>query len=359
MSNGAGINEGSHQRASRRARGRSAVVVALGVLAVASCALGLESSGTVGAAGTGPTLPGTTCPSLPADNVLNTPITDLPVDPHSATWLASMDASTAYLHPDYGPSANAKKPFGIPWEVVPQGTPLVPISFTYADESDPGPYPLSATTPIEGWGAKGDRHAIMVNPATCTLYETFATVYRPGGKSKAGSGAIWNLDSDAMRPLGWTSGEAAGLPILPDLVNYDEVASGVMDHAIQFTATCTQENYVWPGSHEAGQANPDCPPMGARFRLNADFTLPASSCAAMCQTVLATMKTYGLILAQNGSNWFFAGAADTRWTQTEVDQLKQIPASEFQAIDESCLMVNPDSYQALQPGTEAYAQACG
>ena len=343
----------------RNAAGRMAVVISGALVAISLWA----PSPSAGAATTDGTssglLPGTSCPSFPSDDVLNTPITGLPVDPESATWLASMDSGTTYLHPDFGPSARPTKPYGFPWQIVSPSQTLTPIRFEYADESDPGPYPLSATTPIEGWGAKGDRHAIMVNPATCTLYETFATVYRPGGKSKAGSGAIWNLDSDAMRPLGWTSGEAAGLPILPDLVNYDEVASGVMDHAIQFTATCTQENYVWPGSHEAGQANPDCPPMGARFRLNADFTLPASSCAAMCQTVLATMKTYGLILAQNGSNWFFAGAADTRWTQTEVDQLKQIPASEFQAIDESCLMVNPDSYQALQPGTEAYAQACG
>jgi hypothetical protein len=161
-----------------------------------------------------------------------------------------------------------------------------------------------------------------------------------------------------MRPLGWTSAEAAGLPILPDLVNYDEVASGVMDHAIQFTTSCTQESYLWPASHEAGQRNANCPPMGARFRLNANFTLPSTSCSAMCQTVIATMQTYGLILAQNGSNWFFAGTADSRWTQADVDQLKQIPASEFQAVDESCLMVNAASYQALQPGTAAYAQHC-
>ncbi len=302
-------------------------------------------------------LPGTDCPSFPTDDIFNTPITGLPVNPNNATWLAAMDSASTFLHPDFGPSPKETKPYGFPWQIVSPSQSLVPIKFQYSDESDPGPYPLSASTPVEGWGT--DRHAIMVNPATCTLYETFHTRYHPGGKSRAGSGAIWNLDSDAMRPAGWTSAEAAGLPILPDLVNYDEVAAGAMNHAIQFTATCTQESYLWPASHQAGQPASNCPPMGARFRLDASFSLPSSSCSAICQTVVTTMKTYGLILAQNGSNWFFAGTADDRWTSTDVDQLKQIPASEFQAVDESCLMVAPDSYQALQPGTQAYTQSCG
>jgi hypothetical protein len=308
------------------------------------------------AAGTGTVIPGTTCPAFPADNVWNTPVTGLPVDADSATWLASMDASSTFLHPDYGPSKNPKKPYGIPWEIVPSGTPLVPIRFLYASQSDPGPYPLSATTPIE---SGSDRHAIMVEPSSCTLYETWDTHYRPNGKSRAGSGAIWNLESDALRPAGWTSADAAGLPILPGLVNYDEVTSGAMDHAIRFTAQCTQQAYVWPARHEAGVDEPSCPPMGARFRLDADFTLPASSCSAMCQTVLTTMQTYGMILADNGSNWFFQGVADSRWTDAEVDQLKQIPASAFVAVDESCLMVDPNSGQAVQPGTPAYVQQCG
>jgi hypothetical protein len=309
----------------------------------------------------GTTLPGTSCPAFPADNVWNTSITGLPVNADSATWLASMDAGTTDLHPDYGPSGSAKKPYGIPWEIVPEGTPLVPIKFLYASESDPGPYPLSASTPIEHGS---DRHAIMVvadpsDPTSCTLYETWDTHYRSDDKSRAGSGAIWDLDSDALRPAGWTSADAAGLPILPGLVNYDEVVSGTMDHAIRFTAQCTQEASLWPARHEAGQADTNCPPMGARFRLNADFSLPASSCSAMCQTVITTMQTYGLILADNGSNWFFQGVADSRWTDAEVDQLKQIPASQFVAVDESCLMVDPNSGQALQPGTAAYAASCG
>jgi len=229
----------------------------------------------------------------------------------------------------------------------------VHIAFLYGSQSDPGPYPLSATTPIE---QGSDRHAIMVNPATCTLYETWDTTYRPGGKSTAGSGAIWNLRSNALRPAGWTSADAAGLPILPGLVNRDEVATGALDHAIRFTAQCTRQAYRWPARHQAGQADANCPPMGARFRLNSGFSLPASRCSSMCQTVLRTMKTYGLILADNGSNWYFQGTADPRWTSTDVDQLKQIPASQFRAVDESCLMVSAGSGQALQAGTAAYTE---
>jgi hypothetical protein len=303
-----------------------------------------------------PFVPGTYCPAFPADNVWNTPITDLPVNTESNTWLATMSASTAYLHPDFGPSKSVKKPYGIPWQIVPSGQPLVPIKFTYASESDPGPYPLSSSTPIE---SGSDRHAIMVNAATCTLYETWDTHYRPSGKSRAGSGAIWNLASNGLRPVGWTSADAAGLPILVGLVNYNEATSGAMDHAIRFTAQCTQQAFLWPARHEAGGPNRSCPPMGARFRLNAGFTLPTSKCAALCQTVLTTMKTYGLILADNGSNWFFQGTADSRWTDADVDQLKLIPASAFVAVDESCLMVSSDSAQALQPGTGAFTQSCG
>jgi hypothetical protein len=336
--------------------GLALVVGPFGVVTPAAAAVPHSVGNRTDQSSPGTTLPGTSCPAFPADNVWNTPITGLPVNADSAAWLASMDSGSTFLHPDFGPSNNKKKPYGIPWEIVPAGTTYVPIKFTYASESDPGPYPLSKTTPIENGS---DRHAIMVDPVNCVLYETWDTHYHPDGKSKAGSGAIWSLDSDALRPAGWTSADAAGLPILPGLVNYDEVTSGTMDHAIRFTAECTQQAYLWPARHEAGQDDTNCPPMGARFRLNADFSLPASSCATMCQAVIATMQTYGLILADNGSNWFFQGVADTRWTDTEVDQLKQIPASEFVAVDESCLMVDPNSGQALQPGTPAYTASCG
>jgi hypothetical protein len=322
--------------------------------------LGDKTDHTASASGT--ILPGTHCPAFPADNVWNTAITDLPVDANSATWLSSMDAATTYLHPDYGPSGNPRQPYGIPWNIVSARAPFTPVKLLYASESYRGRYPLTARTSIENGS---DRHALMVDPyrsATtppCTLFETWDTYYRSGGRSTAGSGAMWNLNSNALRPAGFTSADAAGLAILPGLVNFNEVASGTMDHAIRFTAQCTQEAFLWPARHEAGQSDSSCPPMGARFRLNASFTLPASECSAFCQTVLTTMKTYGLILADNGSNWYFQGTADTRWTYTEVDQLKQIPADQFVAVDESCLMINVNSGQALQPGTAEFLSSCG
>jgi hypothetical protein len=256
-----------------------------------------------------------------------------------------MNASSTNLHPDYGPSG-APTPYGMPWTVVNNSTPRTSIAFQYASESDPGPYPFTASTPIEGGpSATGDRHAIMVNSQTCELYELYNARYSAGG-STAGSGATWSLTSDALRPASWTSADAAGLPILPLLVNYDQVSAGTLNHAIRVTAQCTSQSYLWPARHEAGSSDASCPPMGARFRLEANFNLPASACAALCQTVIRTMKTYGLIVADNGSNWYFQGTADTRWTYDQVDQLKQIPARYFQAVDESCLQVSANSAQA-------------
>jgi hypothetical protein len=347
----------------RRLRRSAISRVALATFGVAGLLLAVLtplSASAVRAPGT--ILPGTHCPAFPANNVWNTPVTGLPVNADSATWLASMSASSTSLHPDYGPSGDPAQPYGIPWTIVPARSTFTRVTFQYASESYRGLYPLTAATRIEGGS---DRHAIMVDPTksasspACTLFETWDTAYHPGGRSQAGSGARWNLNSNALRPSGFTSADAAGLPILPGLVNYNEVASGAMDHAIRFTAACSQESFLWPARHEAGQSNTDCPPMGARFRLNASFTLPASSCSAFCQTVLTTLKTYGMILADNGSNWYFQGTADPRWTYDEVDQLKQIPASAFVAVDESCLMVNANSGAALQPGTTAYAQNCG
>jgi len=357
----------------RRRSGVPLKAVGFGVMGLlVSGSIGLSTTGSLSsgthlvrpvvtaAPSTGPRFPGTGCPSFPAGNVLNTPITDLPVNPDSARWLASMDSSTTYLHPDYGPSGNKNNPYGIPFQIVGPSQPLVHVSFDYADQSNSGPYPFSASTPIEGGrNASGDRHALMVNPATCRLYELWDAYYKANGKSTAGSGAVWSLRSNALRPADWTSADAAGLPIAPLLVQYSEVKTGTLDHAIRFTADCTQQSYLWPARHEAGQANIDCPPMGARFRLNASFSLPASQCSAMCQTVIRTMKTYGLILADNGSNWYFQGEASTSWTYTEVDQLKQVPASQFVAVDESCLMVSSNSGEAFQPGTAAFTAHCG
>jgi hypothetical protein len=307
----------------------------------------------------GPLLPGTACPAFPADNVWNTPITGLPVNRLSAAWLAHMSAGSTFLHPDYGPGGGAS-PYGIPWQITPPHPAFVSVHFLYADQSDRGPYPFSARTPIEGGAdASGDRHALMVDPATCRLYELYDARYHPQDHSTAGSGAIWDLRSNKLRPAGWTSADAAGLPILPGLVNYNEVMSGHIDHAIRFTAQTTSSSFVWPARHQAGStSDADYPPMGARFRLKAGFRLPPSQCSRPCQVVIQAMKTYGLILADNGSNWYFQGTTDRRWTYTMVDQLKQIPADAFQAVDERCLMVNRNSGQALRPDTAAYRKAC-
>jgi hypothetical protein len=271
-----------------------------------------------------------------------------------------MASGSTFLHPDYGPGGGAS-PYGIPWQITPRRPTFVRIHFMYADQSDRGPYPFSAQTPIEGGpDATGDRHALMVDPATCKLYELYDAHYHAGDGSTAGSGAIWNLRSNRLRPAGWTSADGAGLPILPGLVNYDEVESGHIDHAVRFTAQTTSTADLWPARHEAGSTGkPDYPPMGARFRLKASFRLPPARCARACQVVIKAMKTYGLILADNGSNWYFQGTADRRWTYTMVDQLKQIPAAAFQAVDESCLMVSPNSGEARQPGTAAYQKECG
>ena len=329
-------------------RRKTAVPVALAAVGMMWLGLTLGAAPSVASAGT--PVPGApNCPMFPADNVWNTPITNLPVNPSSAQWLASMDASTTDLHPDFGPSGDPSTPYGIPYTVVSPSQPLVPITFEYADQSDPGPYPFSATTPIEGGqDSTGDRHAIMVNPSTCTLYELYDAQYDASG-STAGSGAIWNLNSNALRPAGWTSADAAGLPILPGLVRYDEVQSGVITHAIRMTAETTDTSYIWPARHEAGtSSNPDLPPMGARFRLKASFDI--SGYSAQAQVVLRAMQQYGLILADNGSNWYFGGTADDNWPLSLVDELKTVPASAFEAVDESSLMVDPNSGQARQPG---------
>jgi hypothetical protein len=308
------------------------------------------------------TVPGApNCPMFPASNIWNTDISKLPVNPHSAAWMRSMDSASTFLHPDFGPNPGGF-PYGIPYNIVTSAHRLVPVKFRYASESDKGPYPFGASTLIEGGkNADGDRHAIMVNKSTCTLYELWEARYSASG-STAGSGAIWNLAANRLRPAGWTSADAAGLPILPGLLNYGQVRAAVrsgrpITHAIRFTAQATRSAYLWPARHEAGSgANPALPPMGARFRLKAGFNVagfcPSSTpYCADAKAVLTEMRHYGLILADNGSNWFFQGSAFPQWPGALVSLLKQIPARAFQAIDESCLMVSPKSGRAAaKPG---------
>ena len=308
------------------------------------------------------TVPGApNCPMFPADNVWNTNISELPVDPNSAAWMQSMDSASTYLHPDFGPDPGGY-PYGIPFTVVTSAHPMVTITFEYASESDGGGYPFGPDTPIEGGpDAGGDRHAIMVDSSTCTLYELWNASYSSGG-STAGSGAIWALTSDALRPAGWTSADAAGLPILPGLLDYAQIQAAVasgrpITHAIRFTADATAAAYVWPARHQAGSGSVSVlPPMGARFRLTGSFDVAAfctdsQPYCADAKAVLVEMQNYGLILADNGSNWYFQGVADPAWPDGLVSLLKQIPASAFEAVDESCLMVSSDSGAArAKPG---------
>jgi hypothetical protein len=288
-------------------------------------------------------LPGTHCQIFPTDNTWHADIANLPVDPHSAEWLAAMGASSRKLHPDFGPSYGAQPvPYGIPITVVPAGQKRVPVLFDYADESDKLQYPLSSSTLIEGGaGSGGDQHAIMVTADTCELFETWNTADTSTGWT-AGSGAHWSLSSDALRPAGWTSADAAGLPILPGLLRYDEVAAGHVDHAIRFTTNLTDDAHVWPARHDAGsKVDSALPPMGARFRLKAGFDI--SHYSKQAQTVLRAMQTYGLILADNGSPWYFQGTADNAWPDALIAELKTIPASAFEAVDTASLEISANS----------------
>jgi len=311
---------------------------------------------------TGTTVPGATnCPMFPADNVWNTNISKLPVDSQSAAWMQSMDSSSTYLHPDFGPDPGGY-PYGIPFTVVTSAHPSVAVSFEYATESDTGGYPFGPDTPIEGGAsADGDRHAIMVNSSTCRLYELYDARYSTSDPT-AGSGATWQLTSNALRPAGWTSADAAGLPILPGLLDYAQIQAAVaqgrpITHAIRFTADRTAAAYLWPARHEAGSGSTSTlPPMGARFRLKASFDVATfcSSSQPFCadaRAVLTGMQDYGLILADNGSNWYFQGSAYPQWPDALVSLLKRIQASAFEAVDESCLMVSSNSGEArAKPG---------
>jgi hypothetical protein len=288
-----------------------------------------------GALGEAASLPGTSCPLLPADNIWHADVSGLDVDPSSDTWLASMDAAATRLHPDFGPPR-----YGIPFDVVGARTRRIDVRFRYAGESDRVRYPLTARTPIEGGS---DRHALIVDRSRCVLYELFAVSWNDG-HPRAGSGAVFSLGSNALRPDGYTSADAAGLPILPGLVRYDEIEAGSIDHAIRFTADLTRDRHVWPARHDAGIADATLPPMGARFRLRADYDI--SGYGPRAQVVLRAMKTYGLILADNGSNWFFQGAVDDRWRNGLLDELKRVPASAFEAVDTSSCRLSPDSAQS-------------
>ncbi len=269
---------------------------------------------------------------FPADNPWNTPVDQDPVDPSSDTLIASIGL-TRGLHPDFGANYNGG-PFGIPYIVVGGSTPGVGVTFAYAGESDPGPYPIPADAPIEGGAASGgDRHVLVIDRDHWKLYELFAAYPVTGSANwTAGSGAIFDLGSDALRPAGWTSADAAGLPIFPGLARYDEVVEqGAILHALRFTVSHTRHGYVYPARHYASSdTSPLVPPMGMRVRLKASYDI--SGYPASARVILQALKTYGMIVADNGSDWFISGAPDARWNDSELNTLKQAQGSNFEVV---------------------------
>jgi len=266
-------------------------------------------------------LPGTTCGLFPADSVFNTDVSSAPLNSQGATWMSNMTQSSN-LHPDFGTFAQE---YGIPINIAPPPSTNLSPTFAYDSESDhPAEgYPISPSTNIEGGPSAptgSDRHALVVDKNRCKLYELYNLQnFSTGQTPSAGSGAVWDLASDAMRPAGWTSADAAGLPIAPLLLRPDEILAGSIAHAIRFTAHCTVDSYIWPASHRAGSCSSAFPPMGARFRLKKTFDITRFS--ANAQVVLTAFQHYGLILADNGSDWYFQGTTDEWWGTTAGSSL--------------------------------------
>ena len=299
-----------------------------------------------------PTLAG--CQVFPANNIWNVPINTLPVNTNSDAYINTIGASET-VHADFGsgewpPGSGA--PIGIPYVDVSETQPGVTVTFEYDVESDHALYPIPPNVPIEGGAnSDGDRHVLVLERDSCRLYELFAAYPQPDGSWHAGSGAIFDLNSNALRPASWTSADAAGLPILPGLVRYDEVSAGAIRHALRFTAPQTRKDYVWPARHYASTIiASQYPPMGQRFRLKANFDI--SGFSEETRNILQALKIYGMFLADNGSPWYISGVPDERWENDVLHQLHQVEGDAFEAVDVSSLMVDPDSGQARVPQTQ-------
>jgi hypothetical protein len=271
------------------------------------------------------------CPVFPTDNWWNVRVDTLPVASNSAQIINSIGASTG-LHPDFGSGLWNGSPIGIPITVVPGTQQKVNVSFQYASESDAGPYPIPSNVAIEGGS---DRHALIVDRDNCKLYELYA-LSKKGKRWSAGSGAIWSLNSNALRPLGWTSADAAGLPIVPGLARYNEVAAGLINHALRFTVSSTRRAYVYPARHYASSlTSTNLPPMGLRLRLKSSFD--TSGFPPQARVVLQALKTYGMMVADNGSNWFISGEPNANWNNDDLHTLGQVLGSNFEVVDTSSL----------------------
>ena len=271
------------------------------------------------------------CQIYPSDNAWNQDISSLPLSPLSANYVNSIGAN-AKLHPDFG-GASYGQSYGIPFITVTNSQAMIPINFTaYGDESDPGPYPVPLTAPIEGGSSStGDRHVLVVNTQSCKLYELYRAFPQPN-KWNADSGAVFDLKSNALRPKYWTSADAAGLPIMPGLVKYAEVASGSVNHAIRFTVSRSQKAFIAPATHFASSStDSNLPPMGLRLRLKSSYDI--SSLPSQAKIIATAMKKYGLIVADNGSNWFFQGDVNNSWDDNQLNTLKTIPGSAFEAVN--------------------------
>jgi len=266
------------------------------------------------------------CPLFPASNALNRDISRAPVDPNSAAYIDSIGPSL-HLHADFG----SNPAYGIPYSVVGAHQPKVPVAFSeYGAESDPGPYPIPPGARVEGAGEAGDRHVLVLQEGSCRLYELYAAS-RSGGGWEAGSGAVFNLRSNRLRPEGWTSADAAGLPIFPLLARWPEVHARRIDHALRVTVPRTQAGYIHPATHLASSSrDPSLPPMGLRLRLKASFSLAGYHGQAL--VILRALERYGLIVADNGSSWYITGAPDPRWNDEDLDQLKTVPGAAFEAV---------------------------
>lgn len=258
---------------------------------------------------------------FPSDNPWNTRADTLAVHPMSSAWVTNMGAS-GHLHPDFG----GQGAYGIPFITTSNG-PKVPVQFVaYGNESDPGPYSMPLSAPVEGGS---DRHVLSIDTAECKLYELYAATKQPGYWT-ADSGAVWDLRSNAMRPRGWTSADAGGLPIFAGLVRYDEVTAGHIDHAVRFTVNQTQRSFILPASHLGASSNPNAVPMGARFRMKASYDI--SKLTGESRVIAQALKDYGMINADQGSSWYITGDGDPRWNDNDLNQLKGIPASAFEAV---------------------------
>jgi len=288
-----------------------------------------------GAGGAVPTVGG--CPVFPASSAWNQRVDRLPVSKDSDTLVRAIGLDSP-VHADFGSGLYDGSRIGIPYVVVSGSrTPKSRPSFDYADESDRGPYPIPAGVPIEGapHPDDGDRHALIVDRDTCTLYELYA-LHRSGSRWAAGSGAIWSLRSNRLRPAGWTSADAAGLPILPGLARYDEASAGSIDHALRFTAPRTRRAYIYPARHYASDSSdPTLPPMGLRVRLKASFD--TRGFPPQARVVLEALKRYGMILADNGSPWYISGAPDPRWSNDDLHSLGRLTGADFEVVDTSRL----------------------